>query len=179
MYTFVIKENIHQLSNTIYRGLLLFIAILIYFTPPAVSIVVSYIAFFLLLVIAIFIHILQIKYPTVHKIVIIIASAILLFTTVNWLLASIVVVLNFVIHSFKQSPTIKFEEDGFTLKKPFNSKKYTWDNCSNIIAKDGLLTIDFNNNHLLQLPIDENKSVINIDAFNNFVSQKIEQVSIV
>ncbi len=179
MYTFVIKENIHQLINTIYRGLLLFIAVVIFFTPPTISIVVSYIAFFLLLVMAIFIHVLQIKYPTVHKIVIIIASAILLLTTANWLLASVLVALNFVIRSFKQSPTIQFEEDGFTLKKLFYSKKYTWDNCSNIIAKDGLLTIDFINNHLLQLPIDENKSAINNEAFNSFVLKKIDKVTIV
>jgi hypothetical protein len=177
MFTFIIKENIHQITNSIYRALLLFIGLVILYTPPALSILVSYIAFSLLLVMAISIHILQIKFPALHKKIMLIASCILLLTTGNWLLAFILVLINIAVGAFKQSPTIKFEEDGFTLKKLFNKKKYSWDNCSNIIVKDGLLTIDFKNNHLLQLPIDENISVIKLNEFNSFVLKKIEQVS--
>lgn len=52
-------------------------------------------------------------------------------------------------------------------------KKIQWDSVSNIILKDGLLTIDLKNNRLLQANIVENWSHVQEQAFNQFCHDQI------
>ena len=39
----------------------------------------------------------------------------------------------------------------------FPGKKYQWDQFSNVVLKDNILTLDFKNNKLLQAEIENNK----------------------
>lgn len=57
------------------------------------------------------------------------------------------------------------------LKTGFN-RKFQWTDIQHIIFKEGILTIDFKNNQLLQLTID-NK--INETEFNQFCEQQLNQ----
>ena len=50
-------------------------------------------------------------------------------------------------------------------------KKYTWDQFSNVVIKDNILTLDFKNNKLLQGEIET--ANINEDAFNTFAKQQL------
>lgn len=57
----------------------------------------------------------------------------------------------------------------------FPPKTFQWDEVSNIVLKDGLLTIDFKSNKLLQREIIENNSLINEKEFNDFCSQQLSK----
>lgn len=50
----------------------------------------------------------------------------------------------------------------------FPKKHFRWDELSNVIIKDGMLTIDCKNNKLIQQFIDEKKSAVNELKFNDF-----------
>ena len=52
-------------------------------------------------------------------------------------------------------------------------KKIEWQNVSNVVLKDGILTLDFKNNKLLQAPILENWSKEEEQAFNEFCYDQI------
>lgn len=56
-------------------------------------------------------------------------------------------------------------------KRNFPTKKYTWDQLSNVVLKDNILTLDFKDNKLLQGEIETTS--INEDAFNTFAKEQL------
>ena len=56
-------------------------------------------------------------------------------------------------------------------KRNFPSKKYHWNQFSNVILKDNILTLDFKNNKLLQAKIETTN--LNEDAFNIFAKEQL------
>ena len=55
----------------------------------------------------------------------------------------------------------------------FPGKYILWKDLNSVILKDGLLTIDFKNNKLIQQLIDESSSSINEKDFNDFCKSKL------
>ncbi len=56
----------------------------------------------------------------------------------------------------------------------FPTKRIQWSDLQNVVAKDGLLTIDFNNNKLIHASILERESTIDNEAeFNEFCRQQL------
>lgn len=60
------------------------------------------------------------------------------------------------------------------IKLNFPKKDYLWDAFSNVIIKDKILTLDFKNNHLLQVEIEEPKN-INENEFNLFAQVQLNR----
>lgn len=59
----------------------------------------------------------------------------------------------------------------------FPAKKIEWNEVSNIILKDGLLTIDFKNNKIIQQHIEESSNPLNEKEFNDFCKQQLDFAS--
>lgn len=60
----------------------------------------------------------------------------------------------------------------------FPRKKIEWNEVSNLIFKDNILTIDLKNNKLIQHAIDENENEsLDVMAFNAFVQQKLNSIT--
>lgn len=67
---------------------------------------------------------------------------------------------------------VAFDEDGIV----FNSlpkKHYTWKDVLNVVLKDGILTIDFRNNKLIQKEIESFTSVKEEQEFNEFCKSRL------
>ncbi|MGI8581762.1 MAG: hypothetical protein ACR2KX_06195 [Chitinophagaceae bacterium] len=56
-------------------------------------------------------------------------------------------------------------------KRNIPFKKYTWDQFSDVVLKDNILTLDFKNNKLLQAEIASTN--ISEDAFNTFAKEQL------
>lgn len=54
-------------------------------------------------------------------------------------------------------------------------KNLKWETLSNIILKDGLITIDQKNNKIIQQAIDESKTSVNEKEFNEFCRQQLSK----
>jgi len=52
-------------------------------------------------------------------------------------------------------------------------KKYSWDQLSNVILKDGLLTVDFTSNKIFQREIDEGESEASEEEFNAWCREQL------
>jgi hypothetical protein len=76
--------------------------------------------------------------------------------------------------SFALKTTVLYFTPRSIVKRKFPSKKYTWDQFSNVVLKDDILTLDFKNNKLMQAEIES--SNINEDAFNTFAKQQLANV---
>jgi hypothetical protein len=59
----------------------------------------------------------------------------------------------------------------------FPEKNIQWNELENVILKDGILTIDFKNNKLLQAEIDTVEKQIDETAFNFFCQQQLKLIA--
>lgn len=55
----------------------------------------------------------------------------------------------------------------------FPPKQIKWKELNQVILKDGLLTIDFKSDKLIQQHIDENKTTVNEKDFNDFCKKQL------
>lgn len=55
----------------------------------------------------------------------------------------------------------------------FPKKVFDWSELSNIIFKDGLLTIDLKNNRIIQQYVDESKTMVDEKEFNEFCKVRL------
>jgi len=56
-------------------------------------------------------------------------------------------------------------------------KRYPWSQLSNVVLRDGLLTIDFQNNHLLQREVEdeEEEEEVSEEEFNEFCQLQLQK----
>lgn len=61
----------------------------------------------------------------------------------------------------------------------FFTKKAAWEKLNNLILKDGILTIDFRNDKMIQQIIDESKTSVNEKEFNDFCREQLNVNNII
>jgi hypothetical protein len=87
-----------------------------------------------------------------------------------------IAVINVVLYIFQfissRKLEIKFADAAITYPS-FPIKTFQWKELNNVILKDGILTIDFKNNKLIQQTIDESSAVINEREFNEFCKKQL------
>ncbi len=86
----------------------------------------------------------------------------------NWIMAAIIVLLLVLQFSLKRKFEIIFSDSEIHIPL-FMKKNYSWYELQNVVLKDGLLTIDFKNNRLLQNEIlHEESGFLAEEDFNAF-----------
>ena len=73
-----------------------------------------------------------------------------------------------------QKPIVSINESQ-VIYPSFPKKKIDWQELSNLILKDGLLTIDFKNNRIIQQQIADISSTIDEKEFNDFCRQQLNK----
>jgi hypothetical protein len=86
------------------------------------------------------------------------------------------VVLALLEHQVKFPVEIGFSENAIVVNSIFR-KKYKWSQLSNVVLKDGLLTMDFWNNRLLQREVedDEDEDDASEEEFNLFCREQLKK----
>ncbi|NOT51051.1 MAG: hypothetical protein HOP10_07215 [Chitinophagaceae bacterium] len=69
---------------------------------------------------------------------------------------------------------ISITKEGIIYPSIFK-KKTEWEKLNNLLLKDGLVTIDFKNNKIIQQTIDESKTSVNEREFNEFCRQQLNK----
>jgi hypothetical protein len=91
----------------------------------------------------------------------------------NYWMASVCMILFLLCTAATDKLTFDFDLS-LIKQKNFPWNKYKWEEFSNIILKDNILTLDFKNNKLLQGEIESTN--INEDAFNTFAKQQLVNI---
>jgi hypothetical protein len=73
----------------------------------------------------------------------------------------------------RRSLQVNFDTNGIGYPS-FPKKNIQWNEISNIVLKDGLLTIDFKNNRLIQAETYTNENQVNEIVFNRFCEQQLQ-----
>ena len=91
----------------------------------------------------------------------------------QWLVA-VFALLAILEYQAKYSPAIGFSSDKVVFYGLLR-KKYAWSELDNVILKDGLLTIDFKNNRLLQKEIESGENEASEEEFNQWCRLRLER----
>jgi len=90
----------------------------------------------------------------------------------QWL-AALFVVFAFLEYQAKYPLQIGFSNDEVVINTLFK-KRYPWTAFTNIILKDGLLTLDFKNNRILQREsVDDDDPDADEDEFNAYCGSRL------
>ena len=73
-----------------------------------------------------------------------------------------------------QKPIVSINESEVVYPS-FPKKKIDWQELSNLMIKDGLLTIDFKNNRIIQQQVADISSTIDEKEFNDFCRQQLNK----
>jgi hypothetical protein len=131
---------------------------------------INVIAAVLLFSSAVLIEFLFVKLSIRKFVLLMVASIVVLVATHSFIYSLIFLIAVLLSSNFNQSSQIYISRDLIQLKKGLINNTYHWNEFSNIILKDELITMDFINNRLLQLMVDEKLSKINEAEFNEFCS---------
>ncbi len=75
-------------------------------------------------------------------------------------------------HQAKRALEIGFSSHEIVFNSLFK-KRFQWSELSNVVLKDGLLTVDFRNNRLFQKEIDEGEQEASEEEFNQWCRQQL------
>ena len=89
------------------------------------------------------------------------------FYSGNWKLTALYFVVALLEKPVKVLPEIAFDENEIVFNS-FPKKTYSWKELNNVVVKDGIVTIDFKNNTLIQKETDADISAEDEKEFNNF-----------
>ena len=107
--------------------------------------------------------------------------SLLLLSAVGWIgitpipwIAAVFIILFFLEAQTKRPLEIGFDLDRIVINSLIR-RRYAWTDLSNVVLKDGLLTLDFKNNKLLQKEIadDEDEDDADEDEFNMYCRQRL------
>jgi len=89
----------------------------------------------------------------------------------QWLVV-VFAILALLEYQAKHELEIGFSEDHIVFNRLIK-KKYPWSAIDNVIIRDGLLTIDFKNNRLLQKELDDSENTTYEQEFNDWCRQQL------
>lgn len=93
-------------------------------------------------------------------------------TRAYWWVALIIIILMVLDEIARRKLIVQVLPDKIVYPS-FPHREIKWNELSNMILKDGLLTIDFKNNQLIQQLVDENWTSIAEKEFNEFCRQQL------
>jgi hypothetical protein len=170
LYKFSIKENGPDVIVLVTRSLLALGAIisLLYQKNPHynINIIVSAMLFAM----AVSVNMLPVKLRLNTSLLLWIAAVILFIATRSVPFSIILAAVGLLIKKLNKNPIVEVDKEGVSIKKMFGNHLHSWGEFNNIILKDNLLTLDFKNNRLLQLTINESNFSVDEHGFNIFCS---------
>ncbi len=170
MYSFRVKASATDVEIPAARGLLLtgLLVLLLYRNQNIVAVNIA--VALLLLAGAVFTSVLFAKFKINLPIIICVAAVFLMAATRGFAFPVIMLLVAGAVKYYYVSPSVEIADTIITIKKTFSRKQYSWDDFSNIVLKDDLLTLDFKNNKVLQLEVENNAGD---NPFNEYCRKKL------
>lgn len=176
MYSFTIKDNGTDLDIVITRALLAIAAIAAIVYRGGEYYFLNLLSSVTLVLAAIFIKLLLVKFR-LNRLLLLTAAALILFIATHSIaFAVILLAYGWLVKFLNNKPVIIVTNESIIIHKLFASPAYQWREFSNVVLKDHLLTLDFKNNKLLQVNIDETQAPVDEGAFNEYCKKFIPQV---
>ena len=92
-----------------------------------------------------------------------------------WISLALLVI--FFLYTVSKRPLKVSISGSFIVYPSFPKREINWTELNNVILKDGLLTIDFKNNRIIQQLVDERFPAVNEKEFNDFCSMQLRKAT--
>ena len=176
MYKFSTRDDGSSLDIIVTRALLALAGFAAFVVRTDEHSVLNTIAGILLLLLAVFVKPILLQLKVNRLILLSVASLVLVFSTGSLSFGAVLLVYGLLFKFFYKAPTIEINTAGVKVIKMFSTTVHPWSDLNNVILKDGLLTIDFKSNKLMQVVIDDPNLTIDEKAFNGFCGRIINNV---
>ncbi len=174
MYVFKIKDKNAAIDIVVTRALFALAAAIALFYRTDSSFFINIIIAILLFFAAVFTNLIFNRFRF-NKFLLVSFAAILLFIATHSIgFALVLIAYSLMVHFFYKEPIVEVNLQQIIITRMIGTTKYNWDEFENIIFKDNLLSLDFKNNKLIQLEIDEGWEEINVELFNEFCKKNLE-----
>jgi hypothetical protein len=100
-------------------------------------------------------------------------AAVFLFKK-TFILPGLIIIVLCLLHIWALAVKSIFISQHHVQLNPPLGKRYDWNALQNVVLKDGLLTLDFKNNKLLQTPISIEHSKTDTKQFNDFCQERLK-----
>jgi hypothetical protein len=170
-----LKDNNLEIDTAICRALLFLSFFVTFLYKNDANYLLNLLIGLVLLTAALFTKYLFLKLH-IKKIVLLSVAAILIFAaTYTFTFPLLLFLFGMLTNLIHKTPIIIIDAKEVRINKVLSNKSYDWQEFSNIILKDNLLTIDFENNKMLQLEIDAIAAGINEEALNTFCNTCLQR----
>jgi hypothetical protein len=163
-----LKNNNLEIDTSICRALLLLSFLVTFLYKNEANNIIN-LAIGLVLMLAVLFTKYLLCQLSIKKIVLLTIAAILLFVaTYSSTFSLLLLLIGMLSDLLHKTPIITIDATEVRINKILSNKGYNWEEFSNVILKDNLLTIDFANNTILQLEIENSGETINEAELNTF-----------
>jgi hypothetical protein len=118
----------------------------------------------------------KIKLITFQRIIFLVLIGFWLIQLVWFAAVSLILIIAFARFVLKKKSIAMFSEQNIIIEKSLFKKVHSWAEVTNVVLKDHLLSIDFKNNHLIQVEITTESYGVNEMAFNQFCGQQLKSM---
>jgi len=174
MYTYKIKDNSSALELATTRALLILSGLACLALRQNYALLLHVAAANLLLLSAIFIKKLLYQYRINKTILLAFAALLLAGVTGSIIFAVIIFGMGFVVSFIYKQPQVTFFDESILIEKTLFSNNHSWTSLNFVVLKDGLLTIDFINNKILQVTINNPITQQDEEIFNNYCKEQLK-----
>jgi hypothetical protein len=106
-----------------------------------------------------------------------IASVFTYITTGTIAFAAVLLVHGLFFEMLKKKVWVQIDAEAVTVHNIISNKAHNWASIQNVILKDDILTIDFNNDRLLQSEIMQSKPAVDESIFNAFCFEQLQKTA--
>ncbi|MFZ4057527.1 MAG: hypothetical protein ACOYKE_05285 [Ferruginibacter sp.] len=178
MYQFTVKYQKEQTQLFVMRALLSMATIACFVLVSEVPQWLRIGCGILLIVLSLFTEMIMAKFKIKFYGILIIAALLLFCCTLSFAIPIVLLVIGAIVLKLFTAPIITINTTAIVIQQKFSKSVIQWNELSNVLLKDGLLTIDFNNNTLFQVAV-ENQEAANFDSaiFNAFCKTQLESLA--
>jgi hypothetical protein len=175
MFTFVLKENKTDIEIIVTRVILAVAGVLSLLYGDYM---ISLFAAISLFTASYFVKAITNKLNIGRPFLLVLAAIVLFVGMHSYLFSAILLCYALLLKYLQKRPEVFVTTTEIKLSKVFSNKVFTWTEFNNIILKDGILTLDFIDNTLLQLSIDDHETTVHESLFNSFCKDRLLSNSI-
>ena len=117
------------------------------------------------------------RFKVNRLLLLVIASVFTYITTDTIAFAAVLLVHGLFFELLKKKIWVQIDADAVTVHNIISNKVHIWTSIQNVILKDDILTIDFNNDRLLQSEIIQSKPAVDESIFNKFCFEQLQKAA--
>lgn len=172
-YQFNIAERLLLVETYVLRGLILAAIIGIWLYGRLDSMFPALLGTATLLTVFFLIEPLQNRLGT-HRWLLVLFTGLIFFSiTIQWFYTAFLFAVGFLSTRFNRSPLIVLDTKGILVQRLIGRQTIQWNSLQWVVLKDGVLTLDFKNNRVLQLDILPGESPIQEADFNSWAQLQV------